>query len=78
MQVNTNIMTETIGYFRWHNLIHDTTKLLGLMTLLDPVEAELFDVDLSKINMDNHAKNYMYGIGKYYNGLDLLPPKDPL
>ena len=35
MQVNNKIMTETIGYFRWHNLIHDTTKLLGLMNFMD-------------------------------------------
>ena len=31
MNVNNKIMTETLGYFRWHNLIHDTTKLLGLI-----------------------------------------------
>ena len=25
-----------------------------------------------------HSKQSLYGIGKYYNGLDLLPPNDPL
>ena len=39
MAVNNKIMTETLGYFRWHNLIHDTTKLLGLINYLSPEEA---------------------------------------
>ena len=78
MQVNNKIMTQTIGYFRWHNLIHDTTKLLNLMTYLDPTEAELFDVDLRKLDNGLHAQVYMYGVGKYYCGLDILPPQDPL
>ena len=78
MQVNKQIMTKTIGYFRWHNLIHDTTKLLSLMNYLDPEESEIFDVDLRKLDNALHAKIYMYGIGKYYCGLDILPPMDPL
>ena len=78
MHVNNKIMTQTIGYFRWHNLIHDTTKLLNLMTYLDPVEAEMFDVDLRKLDNALHAQVYMYGVGKYYCGLDILPPQDPL
>lgn len=48
-------MTDTIGYFRWHNLIHDTTKLLGLISYLDAEESEIFDVDLRKLDNSLHA-----------------------
>lgn len=78
MNVNNKIMTETLGYFRWHNLIHDTTKLLGLINHLSPEEAEIFDIDLRKVDNPLHAQVYMYGVGKYYCGLDILPPMDPL
>ena len=78
MNVNNKIMTDTLGYFRWHNLIHDTTKLLGLINHLSPEEAEIFDVDLRKVDNSLHAQVYTYGVGKYYCGLDILPPMDPL
>ena len=78
MAVNKKIITETLGYFRWHNLHHDMTKLLGLIQYLSPEEAEIFDIDLRKLNFPLHAKVFMYGVGKYYSGLDILSPMDPL
>ena len=45
---------------------------------MNPEEAELFDIDLRRLDLVLHAKQSMYGVGKYYNGLDLLPPGDPL
>ena len=53
-------------------------KLLDLIQYLNPEEAELFDIDLRRLDLVLHAKQSMYGVGKYYNGLDLLPPGDPL
>ena len=76
--VNKKIMTKTLGYFRWHNLLHDVTKLLGLIRHLDHEESEIFDIDLRRVDNTLHAKVYMYGVGKYYCGLDILPPMDPL
>ena len=58
--------------------MHDCTKALDLMTYLDEREAEIFDVDLRKLDNALHAKVYMYGVGKYYCGLDILSPMDPL
>ena len=47
--VNKKIMTKTLGYFRWHNLLHDVTKLLGLIRHLDHEESEIFDIDLRRV-----------------------------
>ena len=37
-------------------------------------------MDMRKVNLNHpsHAKVYMYGIGRFYNGLDLLSPYDDL
>ena len=43
---------------------------------MDEEEAELFDLDLRKVNNDKAAKTYMYGVGRYYCELDLISPKD--
>jgi hypothetical protein len=76
--VNYKLVIDIIQFFRWHNQFHEIKKLLSLMNYLNPEEAELFDVDVRKIDLALHAKQSLYGIGKYYNGLDLLPPNDPL
>ena len=78
MHMNQQIMIETISYFRWHNEIHETKTLLSLIKFMSPEEADLFDIDLRKIDMDIHAQYFMYGVGKYYQHLDLLPPDAPL
>lgn len=71
------ITTKTLGYFRWHNEIHETRNLLGMIRFLSREEADLFDVDIRRIDMRQHAQVFMYGVGKYYCGLDILPPDDP-
>lgn len=78
LAVNHEIMTKTIGHFRWHNEKHELNKLLSLISTLSPEEQELFDVDLRKLNQSEHAKIFMYGVGKYYGGLDLIPHDDDL
>ena len=45
---------------------------------MSPEEADLFDIDLRKIDLLLHAKYFQYGIGKFYNNLDILPPDAPL
>jgi len=35
-------------------------------------------VDILKLDTTLHAHNYVYGIGKFFMGLDLLPPHDDL
>ena len=45
---------------------------------MDAEEAEIFDIDLRNIDHNLHANVFMYGVGKYYCGLDILPPMDPL
>jgi len=76
--VNYRIVIDIIQFFRRHNQIHDNKKLLSLINYLNPEEAELFDIDIPKIDLILHSKQSLYGVGKYYNGLDLLPPNDPL
>lgn len=72
------VVRNTIGYFRWHNQIDRVDNLLGLIKHLDEEEAELFDVDLRHIDNEMSAKTYMYGVGKYYCGLDLISPIEDL
>jgi hypothetical protein len=71
-------MTKTLGYFRWYNSFSDSTKTLSLCSHLDEEEKELFDVDLRKVDPELNAQIFMYGVGKYYCGLDILPPNDQL
>ncbi len=78
LSVNHEIMTKTIGHFRWHNELHETKKLHSMVATLSPEEQELFDIDLRKLNMLEHAQIFTYGVGKYYQGLDILPHDDDL
>lgn len=71
------ITTKTLGYFRWKDSIHVTKKLLGMIKYQSSEDVDLFDIDIRKIDMPLHAKVFMYGVGKFYCGLDLLPPSDP-
>ena len=45
---------------------------------MDAEEAEIFDIDIRNIDNNLHAQTFMYGVGKYYCGLDILPPNDSL
>lgn len=72
------IQVNTFGYFRWHNCIHDTTQLLAMMKYLNAEEAELFNIDLRKLDTSKHAQLFAYGVGKHYQGHDILPPDDDL
>ena len=78
MMVNNEIMTKVLGYFRWHNIFSDSTATLSLIGCLSAQEQQIFDLDLRKLDLNAHAQIFMYGVGKYYCGLDLLPPDDPL
>ena len=53
--VNTQIISETFRFFRWYNQWQQTDNLIGLMKYLDGEEAELFDTDLGKLDVSNHA-----------------------
>ena len=66
------------NFFRWKNQIHDTKKLLSLIQFLSPEEAEIFDIDMRKIDLDLNSRLMYYGIARYYLGNDVLSPIDPL
>lgn len=78
LSVNHEIMTKTIGHFRWHNEFHETKQLHSMVATMSLEEQELFDIDLRKVNWMNHAQIFTYGVGKYYQGLDILPHDDDL
>ena len=52
--------------------------MLGLIEHLDDEEAELFELDLRKVQNNVHGKLFMYGVGKFYCGNDLISPVDDL
>lgn len=68
----------SVQYFAYHNEIHETKKLLSLIPHMHPDEKVLFDFDISKLDLTEHAMVNAYGIAKYYNGQDLLPHDDDL
>lgn len=72
--VNFEIINKILGYFRWHTQRQSADRLLTLIPLLSVEERDMFDVDFRKLDMVKHAQTYVYGIGRYYCGLDLLPP----
>ena len=78
LAVSLDINTTVIGYFRVKKELPKVDKLLSLIAFLNKEEAELFDIDVRKIDFIHHAKQMMYGTGRYYNKLDLLPPESPL
>lgn len=78
MGVSIQINEKVFRYFREHREIHRVDKLLSLSNLLSLEEAELFDVDVRKIDLKHHSKQMFYGTGRFYNRLDLLPPDGPL
>lgn len=49
-----------------------------MIPYLNSEEQELFDIDLRKMDNVMHAYHNIYGVGKYINNLDLLPPNDDL
>ena len=49
-----------------------------MIPLMHPDEKELFDIDIRKLDHEKHALVNAYGIAKYINGQDLLPPDDDL
>ena len=46
LTLTKKVTGQKLAHFRWHNEIHDCTKLLSLIQYLDKEEAELFDIDL--------------------------------
>ena len=55
LMVTAGITLKIFAHFRWHNEIHDISKLLGMIQSLDAEEADLFDLDLRKLDMALHA-----------------------
>lgn len=70
------VSRHTLGYFKMHSQIDTIDKLLGLIDHLDEEEAEIFNIDLRKVNNIEHVKLSLYGVGRYYCGLDLVSPLD--
>ena len=68
--------TKPSAYFRWHLQFHTAETLLAQMAFLDPEERVLFNVDVRKLDQDRHAELNMYGVGRFFFGLDLLAPDD--
>ena len=56
LAVSLDINTDVIGYFRVKKELPRVDKLLSLVNYLDKEEAELFDVDVRKIDLIFHAK----------------------
>ena len=68
------INTEIIGHFRFKRETHRVDKLLTRHSQLSPEEQELFNIDVRTIDLLYHAKEMMYGTGRFFNNSDLLPP----
>lgn len=75
---NFAINEKTFSYFRYHNQIHDTTKLFQLWQHVDASERELFDFDSRKVDPVLLGRLNMYGVGRFYRGIDLVSPADDL
>ena len=78
MAISIEVTRKTLLHLRSHNHIDRIDNLLGMIQLLDEEEAEIFDLDLRKIDNNKSAKTYMYGVGRYYCGLDLISPSDDM
>jgi len=78
LMISYHLLTTTLGYFRHHNQFCLVDKMLGLIEHLDDEEAELFELDLRKVQNNVHGKLFMYGVGKFYCGNDLISPVDDL
>lgn len=78
IEYNSSLVLDTFGFYSEHKQYHDTKNLTDMISYLDKEEAELFDIDVRRLDIDYHAKLFSYGIGKFYQGHDLIPPGDNL